>query len=200
MDWDWLNVIGTVAFASSGAIVAMEEGYDLLGVLFLGFVTAFGGGVIRHLILGDSTAAIWNQGLLMGVAAAAILTAFCLPQKLLQHWRRPELWCDAIGLGAFSIQAALYAAGRGFPLVAIVAAALLTGAGGGIIRDLLAQRKPLVFQRGHVYGAWAMLAALAIGLGWPREGAPLALLLGLVIGLRMASVHWRWSLPHRHLP
>lgn len=200
MEWEWLNVIGTVAFATSGAIVAMEEGYDLLGVLFLGFVTAFGGGVIRHVLLGDSTAVVWNQGLLMGVAIGAILIAFCMPLALLRRWRRPELLADAIGLAAFSIQAAIYAADRGFPLVAIVAAALLTGAGGGIIRDLLAHRKPMVFQRGHIYGAWAMLAAAAIGLGWPRQGVPLVVLLLSVIGLRMLSIRLGWSLPHRRLP
>lgn len=195
--WEWLNVIGIVAFASSGAIVAMEERYDLLGVLFLGFVTAFGGGVIRQVLLGDSAAALWHQSLLMGVAAGTILIVFWLPRSLLFRWQRLEVLCDAIGLAAFSLQAAIYATERGFPLVAIVVAALLTGAGGGIVRDVLAGRQPMVFQRGNIYGSWAMLAALAIGLGWPRQGLPLAILLVLVIALRMASVRWQWTLPQR---
>lgn len=197
MEWDWLNIVGIVAFATSGAIVAMEEGYDLLGVLFLGFATAFGGGILRNVLIGESAAAVWSQGLLMGVALGAILIAFCLPRAILVRWRRLEVYFDAIGLAAFSIQAAIHTAERGFPLIAIMVAALLTGAGGGIIRDLLAHRKPMVFQRDNVYGAWALLAAAAIGLGWPRHGAPLALLMALVVGLRMASVFWRWSLPHR---
>lgn len=63
MTWEVLSMIGTVAFAVSGAIVAMEEEYDILGVYILGIVTAFGGGAIRNLLIGVPVSALWEQGL-----------------------------------------------------------------------------------------------------------------------------------------
>lgn len=200
MSWDWLNIVGVIAFATSGAIVAMDEGYDLLGVVFLGLATAFGGGVLRNVLLGQPVATLWEQESLLVVAALATLAVFLLPRALLKRWLSLEVIFDAIGLAAFSIQAALIATQLGFPLIAVLIAALLTGCGGGILRDLLAHRKPLVFQPGIVYGLWAIAAGLAIYLGWPREGWPLALLGGLVVALRLVSHHQRWSLPFRAGP
>lgn len=200
MEWDWLNIIGVLAFASSGALVAMEEGYDLLGVLFLGFATSFGGGILRNILLGVPASAVWSQGPLLWVALAVIVVVFCLPRKAIARWERPSLFLDAIGLAAFAIQAALMAKGLGFPLSAVVVSALLTGAGGGIIRDLLAHRKPMVFQHEHpLYGVWAMVAAVVIGLGWPQDPFAIMGLLIAIVALRMASVVWDWRLPRRSL-
>lgn len=197
MSWEWLNIIGTVAFATSGAIVAMEEGYDLLGVVFLGLATAFGGGVLRNVLLGQPVTALWAQEWLLMVAVLATLAVFVLPRRWLQRWRALEVPFDAVGLAAFSIQAALIATELGFPLLAVVVASFLTGAGGGIIRDMLAHRRPLVFQPRIIYGAWAMSAGLAVYLGWPRQAWTLAVLGGAVVALRLLSYHRRWSLPHR---
>ena len=198
MEWDWLNVIGILAFASSGALVAMEEGYDLLGVLFLGFAASFGGGILRNILLGVPDSAVWNQGPLLGVALAVILIVFCLPRQAILRWQRPAILLDAIGLGAFAIQAALLAKGLGFSLAAILVSALLTGAGGGIIRDLLAQRQPMVFQQSQpLYGVLAMAAAALIALGWPQTPLALGGLLILTVALRMASEIYQWRLPRR---
>lgn len=199
MDWDWLNIVGVVAFATSGAIVAMEEEYDLLGVVFLGLATSFGGGVVRNVLLGQPVAALWTQEGLLVVAVLATVAVFVMPRRWLARWQPLEVVFDAIGLAAFSIQAAITATALGFPLIAVLAASFLTGTGGGIIRDLLAQRKPLVFQPGVMYGIWAMSAGLAIHLGWPRQGWPIAALGLLVIALRLLSFQGRWSLPYRPL-
>ena len=87
MSWDWLNIVGTVAFATSGAVVAMEEGYDLLGVVFLGLATAFGGGVLRNVLLGQPVSAIWSQEWLLIVAIIATLAVFLMPRRWLGRWR-----------------------------------------------------------------------------------------------------------------
>jgi uncharacterized membrane protein YeiH len=197
MSWDWLNIVGTVAFATSGAIVAMEEGYDLLGVVFLGLATAFGGGVLRNVLLGQPVTMLWAQEGLLGVAALATLIVFVLPRPWLRRWLSLEVFFDAFGLAAFSVQAALIATQLRFPLIAVLVAALLTGCGGGIVRDVLAHRKPLVFQPGIVYGIWAIGAGLAVHLGWPRQGWPVALLVTLVAACRLVAYHRRWSLPYR---
>lgn len=199
MDWDWLNIVGVVAFATSGAIVAMEEGYDLLGVVFLGLATSFGGGVLRNVLLGQPVTALWTQEALLLVALLATLVVFVTPRRWLARWQPLEVVFDAMGLAAFSIQAGITATALGFPLIAVLAATFFTGTGGGIIRDLLAHRKPLVFQPGVMYGIWAMMAGLALYLGWPQQGWPIAALGVLVVALRLVSFYGRWSLPYRPL-
>jgi len=191
------SVIGTIAFAVSGAIVAMEEEYDILGVYVLGLVTAFGGGVVRNLLIGVPVTTLWSQGMLLKTAVVAMTIAFILPVKWIKHWRRSEAFFDAIGLSAFAIQGALYATGK-HPLSAVIVAAMLTGIGGGMIRDVLAGRKPLVL-RDEIYAVWAMAAGAAVGMGWFKTPLELLILFVIVIVFRMLSVHYKWRLPRRSL-
>ncbi|GGF94422.1 trimeric intracellular cation channel family protein [Paenibacillus aceti] len=192
------SVIGTVAFALSGAYVAMEEEYDILGVLVLGLVTAFGGGIVRNIVIGVPVTTIWSQGGLLLLAITSIVVVFILPLSWIRHWKKTEAWFDAIGLAAFAIQGALYATGMKHPILAVVVAAMLTGIGGGIIRDLLAGRKPLVL-REEIYAVWSIVAGLAIGLGIAKSTASLLVLFVLVVCFRMLSVYYKWKLPRRSL-
>lgn len=196
--FQWFSLIGIVAFAVSGAVVAMEEEYDLLGVLVLGLATAFGGGVFRNLLIGVPVTTLWNQGLYLKTAIVAVLIAFLLPASLINRWKKGEAFFDAIGLSAFSIQGALYAVEAGLPLSAVMTAAMLTGIGGGMIRDIMAGRKPLVL-RDEIYAIWAILAGLAVGIGQLESSWQLFLLFSLVVVFRMLSVHYRWKLPRRRL-
>jgi Predicted membrane protein len=192
------SIIGTVAFAVSGAIVAMEEEYDILGVFVLGLVTAFGGGVIRNLLIGRPVTTLWNQGSLLEIAVIAMTIAFLLPVSWINKWKKSESFFDAIGLSAFAIQGALYATEMHHPISAVLVAAMLTGIGGGIIRDVLAGRKPLVL-KDEIYAVWAMLAGLAVGEGWFHTTLELLVLFVIVIVFRMLSVYYKWRLPRRSL-
>lgn len=201
MEWDLFDVfsiIGTIAFAISGAVVAMEEEYDILGVFVLGLVTAFGGGVIRNVLIGVPVTTLWEQGTALKIAILAMIIVFFLPYNWIEQWRSKEPLFDAIGLSAFAIQGALYAERMDHPISAVMVAAMLTGIGGGIIRDVLAGRKPLVL-RDEIYAVWAMLAGLLIGLGWFTSNVQLLILFGLVIVFRMLSVYYKWKLPRRKL-
>lgn len=198
MPWEWLNIIGTVAFVISGAVIAMEEEYDLLGVVVLGMATAFGGGILRNILLGIPLTSFWNQGNLFTIALVAMLIVFILPHKYISYWNRWGIFFDAVGLAAFAIQGALYATEMKYPLSATIVAAVLTGIGGGIIRDVMAGRKPLVFQA-EVYAVWAMLGGLAVGLQWASTGAELFVLFVAIICCRMVSVYYGWKLPRRSL-
>ncbi|RAP78715.1 trimeric intracellular cation channel family protein [Paenibacillus montanisoli] len=191
------SIIGTIAFAVSGAIVAMEEEYDILGVYVLGLVTAFGGGVVRNLLINVPITSIWTQGMLLKTAVVAMTIAFVLPVKWINHWKKSEAFFDAIGLSAFAIQGALYATGK-YPLSAVMVAAMLTGIGGGMIRDVLAGRKPLVL-RDEIYAVWALGAGAVIGLGYFKSPVQLLVLFMIVIIFRMLSVHYGWRLPRRSL-
>ncbi|WP_404450140.1 trimeric intracellular cation channel family protein [Sutcliffiella horikoshii] len=198
MTWEVFSIIGTIAFAISGAIVAMEEEYDILGVYILGIVTAFGGGAVRNLLIGVPISALWEQGMLFQVALVAMTTVFLFPNNLLKHWRKWGNFFDAIGLAAFAIQGALFASGMNHPISAVVVAAVLTGSGGGIIRDLLAGRRPLVL-RAEIYAAWAILAGLIIGFGIASSPIELYILFVGIVSLRVLSYTYKWRLPNRSL-
>ncbi|MGB2991498.1 MAG: trimeric intracellular cation channel family protein [Paenisporosarcina sp.] len=198
MAWDVLSIIGTIAFAVSGAIVAMEEEYDLFGVYLLGIVTAFGGGAIRNLLIGVPVSALWEQEMMFQIALFAITAVFLFPQNLLKHWNRWGNFFDAIGLSAFAIQGALFAVQLGLPISAIVVAAVLTGSGGGIVRDVLAKRKPLVL-RNEVYAVWAVITGLVIGFGIAVNDIALYVLFVSTTTLRVISYLYKWRLPFRTL-
>lgn len=103
-----------------------------------------------------------------------------------------------MGLAAFAIQGALFAVEMDRPISAVMVAALLTGSGGGLIRDVLAGRKPLIF-RDEIYAIWAMLGGLIIGLGWARTSWELYTLFAVIVCMRMLSVLYGWKLPKRNL-
>lgn len=198
MSWEWFNIIGTVAFVISGAVIAMEEEYDLLGVIVLGMATAFGGGILRNILLGIPLTAFWNQGTLFTIALITMLIVFVLPHKYIGYWNRWGMFFDAVGLSAFAIQGAMYATQMHYPLSATLVAAVLTGIGGGIIRDVLAGRKPLVFKE-EIYAVWAMVAGLSVGLKWTTSVSELYALFVAIIACRMVSVNRGWKLPRRSL-
>ncbi|MCA0985715.1 trimeric intracellular cation channel family protein [Guptibacillus algicola] len=199
MTFEILNIIGTIAFAASGALVALEEEFDFLGVIVLGLATAFGGGIVRNLLIGVPIPSIWEQDKLIMVAIGTILILFVLPAGWINYyWEKWGSFFDAIGLSAFAIQGALYAESMGLPFIAAMVAAAMTGTGGGIIRDLLARRKPTVLQK-EVYAVWAMMAGLLIGLGYPQGLTPLMILFGSIVFLRMLSLKLGWKLPYRSL-
>lgn len=176
----------------------MEEDYDILGVYVLGLVTAFGGGVIRNLLIGKPIVLLWEQGIYFQIALFAMTLVFFMPVRYIKLWKTWEAFFDAIGLAAFSIQGATYATNMGHPLSAIIVAAVLTGIGGGIVRDVLAGRKPLVL-KDEIYAVWGMLAGALVGLGWAQGTWQLAVLFALVVILRMFSVFYKWKLPKRSL-
>ncbi|WP_413375437.1 trimeric intracellular cation channel family protein [Alkalihalobacillus sp. 1P02AB] len=193
MVWETLNIIGTIAFAISGAIVAIEEKYDILGVLVLGFVTAFGGGAIRNLLIGAPVSLLWDQALLFSLALVTIIIVFLLKDVWINYLKRVIIF-DAMGLAAFAIQGAMLANENGLPLVAVATAAVLTGSGGGMVRDVLAGRKPVIF-RDEIYALWAMLAGLLIGLGLITAPYMFYTLFVIIVVLRMLSVRFNWTLP-----
>lgn len=198
LTWIILNIIGTIAFAISGAIVALEEDYDILGVCVLGLTTAFGGGAVRNLLIGIPIKTIWMQNHLFEIALFIILIVFVLPTIVIKYWNKVETFFDAIGLVAFAIQGAEYAVQNSAPLVAVILASTLTGAGGGIIRDILARRKPMVFQS-DVYAIWGALGGLFIGLDWVHGPIGITILFVFMVLLRMLSVIFKWRLPRHSL-
>ena len=193
MAWEVFSFIGTAAFAISGALVAMEEKYDIFGVYILGIVTAFGGGALRNVLLGIPASVLWSQHFLFIVASVLITFIFFFSKMILPHWNRWGTYFDAIGLAAFAIQGAMLAVDKNMSLYAIMVAAVLTGAGGGVIRDLLAGRRPLIF-RNDIYAIWAAGAGLFVGIGLHGIDWALYLLLVIVATLRILSYRYQMGI------
>lgn len=198
MAWDVFSFIGTAAFAISGAIVAMEEDYDIFGVYILGMVTAFGGGAVRNVLIGLPMSVLWDQHLLFLIASILIAIIFFFSSKLITHWNKWGTYFDAIGLAAFAIQGALLAVSLGMSLYAVIVAAVLTGAGGGVIRDVLAARRPLIFKK-DIYAVWAAAAGFIVGLQLFSSNLALYILLILTAAMRMLSYKFLWSLMRKKL-
>lgn len=194
MAWEVFSFIGTAAFAISGALVAQEEKYDIFGVYILGMVTAFGGGAIRNVLLGLPASILWSQNFLFIVASILITFIFFFSKVIIRHWNRWGTYFDAIGLAAFAIQGAMLAVNMNMSLFAVMVAAVLTGAGGGVIRDILAGRHPLIFKK-DIYAVWAAGAGFLVGIGLHSYDWTLYALLVVVASLRILSYHYQWELP-----
>ncbi|MGL5382005.1 MAG: trimeric intracellular cation channel family protein [Culicoidibacterales bacterium] len=196
MVWSVFAVIGTIAFSLSGAVVAMEEEYDIFGVFILGFVTAFGGGALRNLLIGYPAQLIWLQTPLFITASIAIAILYAFP-KILHYWPKVEDIFDAVGLAAFVVQGGMIAVHIEAQPVAIVMASLFTGIGGGIVRDLLARRQPLIF-RSEVYAIWAILGGMILLIPTVQEQFWLQILLWLTLLIcRLIAIQKNWHLPRR---
>jgi uncharacterized membrane protein YeiH len=191
-----LNIIGSVAFALSGALVAIEEEYDIFGILVLGLITAFAGGMIRNLIVGLPVAAVWHQTWSFASALIAMFVAIVFPVGVVKYGIKPMLLFDAMGLATFAVEGALYAERIHGSAGTILVAAAMTGVGGGVIRDVLAQRKPTVL-RADTYAVWALLAGAVVSLGWVNPYTPWRIyaLIGVIFVLRILSLVFNWRLP-----
>ncbi len=192
-----LTIIGSAAFALSGALVAIEEDYDIFGIMVLGFITAFAGGMVRNLIVGLPIAVVWHQNGAFAAALIAILLAIVSPSGVVKYGLKTMLVFDALGLSTFAVEGALYAAHVHAPVSTVMVAAVMTGTGGGVIRDVLARRKPLVL-RADTYAIWALLAGALIGLQWislHRDWEIYGLIVVIFV-LRLLSMIFKWRLPH----
>ncbi len=201
------DMIGCIAFALSGSMVALHYRLDLFGNIVLAVTTAMGGGLIRDLIIGCTPPMMFQNPTYAIVATSVAVLLFLLARFCKNFYDRMEPNIgylanifDAIGLGAFTVVgmrsgiAAGYA-DNGFLLVIL---SLLTGVGGGVLRDLFVQRMPNVLHK-HVY-AVAVLVGAVVNLVMFRLNVsdviatPATIL--LVFTIRMLATHYRWNLPH----
>lgn len=198
-----LELIGTVAFSVSGAMTAMKKNMDIFGVMILGLTTAVGGGVIRDLVLGCTPPSTFRNPIYAVTALVTAVVVF-LPwtRRLFQRYQRIYdllmLTADSIGLGIFTVigvQAAFERSGA-YSLFLLTFVGVITGVGGGIMRDVMAGNTPYVFVK-HVYACASLAGALVCALLWPHVSSIWAICVGaaVVFLIRALSAHFRWSLP-----
>ena len=200
---EWL---GTAAFAVSGAMVAIDKGLDLFGVIFLAMITALGGGTLRDVLIGHFPPRMFTNYQFLALAVCCALVVFLLADLFKERYVRSEGGIervnnvfDAIGLGVFAVSGARIGMEAGFADNAFLVTFLgmTTAVGGGMIRDVLLQRIPFVLNK-RVYAVAAIAGALTY---WGIEVVFLNPVLAYAVGwlvtvtLRMLATIYKWNLP-----
>lgn len=205
-----MELIGTIAFACSGALVGIRKKLDLLGVIVLAVITATGGGMFRDILIGNVPPALFRNPFYAGVAVlAAILIFFTIQSKrLLKTFMQIERYnqvfnsLDAIGLGAFTVvgvdTAISYNVDSYFFLTLFVG--VITGVGGGLIRDVMVCEIPSILKE-HIYACASLAGALLYAGTWQIFDPDIAMITSalIVIAIRMLARHYDWNLPHSKL-
>jgi uncharacterized membrane protein YeiH len=200
-----LETVGVISFAVSGAIAAIDKEIDLFGVLLLSLITAFGGGLLRDVIIGQ-TPAFFSAHFHIACGAVAALVVFLVAAIFKKRYvAREELigrinnYFDAVGLGIFAVMGAKACISAGYTsaLVAI-SLGMTTGIGGGMVRDLCLKEIPFVLKK-HVYAVAAIAGAAIYYITFFVARIPeyVALLLGVaaVVTIRIFATKFKLSIP-----
>ena len=199
-----LEVIGVVAFSLSGALTAMKKGMDIFGACVLGMVTAIGGGIIRDLILGVSPPVAFVNPI--HATIGFLLPALTYIPKIQVFFTRSThkvydtclLFADSVGLGVFTVIGinACFCTISNPNVFTAVFLGVITGIGGGILRDVLSLNIPKVFIK-HFYACASILGALIYFLSRLYLGEIVASISGIAatVLLRVLASLFRWRLP-----
>ncbi|MEI3187754.1 TRIC cation channel family protein [Brotaphodocola catenula] len=201
-----MEMIGTVAFACSGAMVAIEKRLDLLGIIVLGETTAVGGGMIRDIIIGIHPPALFVDPIYVIAAFVSVMVLFVAVKYFYQSadilespmYEAVLNLLDAIGLGAFTVVGIDTAVGAGFGeyKFLMIFLGVITGVGGGILRDMMAGQTPAVLRK-HVYACASIAGAVCyvILMNYTGEGPAMVVSAILVTVIRVLARHYKWNLP-----
>lgn len=204
--WTFFEIAGTIAFAISGALVGISRRMDIFGILVLALSTAIGGGIIRDVLVGNIPPNSFRTSLYIGLTAIITLIMFIVyrNQKLRylsrRKFRKMYLLADTLGLASFTVTGTTigFNAYPEYPLFAITLG-LITAVGGGIIRDVLAQRIPSVLQE-EIYALPSIIGGAVFYFIAQADywylASPIAFF--VVFLLRMIGIYYHLSLPKVH--
>lgn len=191
-----LDLFGTFVFALSGALVAVRRGLDLFGVLVLSFAASSAGGITRDLLIGATPPAAIEDWRYLGVSLLAGLLTF-YRYSAIERMRNPMQLSDAAGLALFAVAGAQKALAYDLPPGMAALLGMLTGIGGGMLRDVLVSDIPAVL-RAELYAVAALAGAGVVVVGDMLHMPPTATTLtgaGLCFGLRFMAIRYGWRLP-----
>lgn len=201
-----MDIIGTIAFAFSGAITAIRKGMDIFGANILAITTAVGGGVIRDVLIGHVPPEMFRNPLyaLIAVIMANIVFLFMyvrkknVPPNWVSLYEKMMFWFDTLGLAAFTIGGVNAGMETEFSDNAflVVFLGVVTGVGGGLIRDMMASRRPYIFVK-HVYASASLVGAIVTVWLWNVVNEDVATVAGfaIIILIRLLAAYNEWNLP-----
>lgn len=194
--FDFLDFLGTAAFAISGALVAMRKKFDLFGVFIIGFVTAVGGGTVRDILIGRQPVTWMDNTDYIFVCIVATIFAILVRNKIKYVSKSLSLF-DTIGLGIFTIIGTNIGVNADFNPVVSVALGTITATFGGVLRDILCNRVPIIFKK-EIYATacilggsvFIILQKLEVGINFLYTITALT-----VIVIRFIAIKFHLSLP-----
>ena len=201
-----LEIAGTVSFAISGAMAALEKKVDLFGVIVLGITTALAGGIFRDMLVGRVPPAAFSDGTYMKIAfvtsVIVFLAAWMFSDKYVNNIQVIDTInniFDAAGLGAFTITGAKVAMALGYMdnSFFVIFLGMVTGVGGGIIRDLMIGEIPFILRK-RIYAVASLLGGCIYYVLLLKNVADMTAAfigIGIVFSLRMLATIFRWNLP-----
>lgn len=192
----FLDYLGTIVFALSGALAAGKQRLDVFGMVVVAFVTAVGGGTIRDVVLGLQPVFWVTQPEYVTLIVVSALVAFAT----IRRFARPARWLlilDALGLAVFTVLGCQRAMLVTQSLPIVVMMGIMSGTAGGLIRDVLCNKVPVVLQR-EIYATAALLGGVTfVLLTWAGVAQDIVSLVaaGVVLAVRLAALRYRLSLP-----
>ena len=197
------ELFGTVAFAISGAITGLKKKMDIFGVVILAVVTAVGGGAIRDIVLGNTPPMTFRNPVYALVAVATGILTF-IPAVRRLAGKNPKVFdifllvTDSVGLGIFTVMGIRTAISlnHGGNMFLLVFVGVVTGVGGGLLRDVMAGNTPYIFVK-HIYASASLAGAVLCVLLWKPLGATAAMSVSaaVIIVIRFLAARFKWSLP-----
>lgn len=203
----FMDLLGTIAFAISGAMVAIKKEMDIFGVNILAVITSVGGGMLRDVLIGSVPPEMFQNPIytLVAVVVANIIFAFSYWNKrtyksgFVNIYEKVLFLFDSLGLSVFTVDGINTGMHSDFSsnLFLVVFLGVITGIGGGIIRDMIANELPYVFVK-HIYACASILGALITVLCWQYTGENAAIFIGftVILLIRILAAHYHWDLPH----
>lgn len=191
-----LDLLGVAVFAASGALAAVHARLDVFGVIVLATLTALGGGIVRDVLLGITPPSTLRQWPYLLVPAAVALLVFRWHPAVARLRRGVQL-ADALGLALFVTTGTVTALDAGAPAVTAALVGVITGVGGGVLRDVLLREIPTVLRR-EIYALAAVSGAAVVVVGDALGLPQLPVALGaavLVAGVRVLALWRRWNAP-----
>lgn len=200
-----IEIIGTIAFASSGAMVGIRKNMDIFGVMVMAITTAVGGGIIRDLILGIRVPNTFRNPVYVEFAIGTALVLFIIfyirrqmmESSVMVYYERLMSLMDAIGLGAFTVIGVQTAweIGYGPQKFLLLFVGVVTGVGGGVLRDMMAMEMPFIFVK-HVYACASLIGAVVCVLLMKyHKSAGMIIGAIVVIIIRLLAAKYKWNLP-----
>ena len=191
-----IEIAGTVSFSIAGAFAAMEKKLDLFGIFIIAFVAAMGGGTLRDVLIG-ALPVQWMLDLSSGIIVMISTVAAIMFTNVLQNYHKVLLLFDSIGLGFFTLSGIQTGIVLDFTPITCIALGTMTACFGGVIRDILLNNIPLIFEK-EIYAttciAGGVVYFLLINLNLNQSLADVICLFTVVL-FRLLSVKYDWQLP-----
>ena len=189
-----LEYIGVFAFAVSGAIIAIEEEFDIFGIYIIAIITAMGGGVLRDIVTNVGIPVFFTSYKTIPFIIAGALLAIILKGKV--KYKNLFMFIDALGLAAFFVSAASKAIESNYNFMVFSFVAGITGVGGGVLRDIITNRKPQIFKN-DIYCVAGVIGVTILWFIYPVVGLETAQFISLIIiiAIRVISYHKEINLP-----